>query len=68
MANFNVKVEAYGNEVVVAVEAETSVEAIEKVQNGDYHLDLAPLTEGHAQPENEDGSPAGHQLTISIVE
>lgn len=68
MANFNVKVEAYGNEVVVAVEAETSVEAIEKVQNGDYHLELAPLTENQPQPENEDGSPAGHQLTISIVE
>ena len=68
MANFNVKVEAYGNEVVIAVEAETSVEAIEKVQNGEHHTELSSLTEGHEQPVNEDGTPNGHVLVISIVD
>lgn len=68
MAQFNVKASAYDKEVIIAVEAETSVEAIEKVAAGEYWEQTSVLTEGHSVDMGTEEEPKGHELHITIVE
>ena len=68
MAQFNVKASAYGKEVIIAVEAETSIEAIEKVKAGEYWEQTSSLTEGHEIDLGTEDEPKGHELEVSIVE
>lgn len=68
MAQFNVKASAYGKEVIIAVEAETSVEAVEKVRAGEYWEQTSVLTEGQTIDLGTEEEPKGHELEVSIVE